>query len=981
MRPRLFSGALALALAAFAGGAARAAVDEYLGKRIASVRLILEERETTEPALMQVVETQIGRPLSMAEVRESVSHLFSLGRFEDVRVDATLESGGVALRYDLNPIHPVTKIDFAGRLTAPGVDTGSLRRAVVDRYGTSPPLGRAAEVARVVTDGLQARGYLHPTVTPRADLEHAPDRATLVLTIDPGPRTTIGTVDIAGPPGVSRAEVLSALRIAPGAAYERDDLAARTARYIEQQRKQRHYEARVVPAVRLTDNDRIANITVAVDPGPPIRVVFNGDPLPADQRDELVPVQREGSADEDLLEDSSNRIEDFLKAQGYRDAVAPHARELSKGELLITFTVKRGRQHRVDRLVVSGNNSVPLSELEPGLRLRTGQPFSDARLEADLSTIEDVYHRRGFATAKAQSSVEPQPAGEGAAVPVLVNIVVREGPRTMVGEIRFEGNRTIPEATLRTWTRLQAGAPYFDAQVRADRDAVQIHYANLGYPNVSIDVKPNFNADLTRADPVFTVREGPHVVVGHILIVGNLRTSVKTIEHELQIKPGDPLGVEAVNDSQRRLAALGLFRRTRITELGHGNETTRDVLVTVEEAPATTIGGGGGGEVRLRVVRRAEDGGVAAERVEFGPRASFQIGRRNLFGKNRSANLFTSFSLYPRDSPVFAGQPAAPSASGFGFTEYRILGTFREPRVFDTPADLSITGTLEQQIRSSFNFSKRSAGVQVGRRLTREVSVSGNYQIQQTKVFDQSVGETDQSLIDRAFPQVRLSSFSGSVIGDTRDDPVNPAAGHYWSGNGQLAPRSLGSEVGFVKSFFTAQLFRTVERTHRIVLAGDARLGLATGFPRDLIRVDTEGHAVTGADGQPIVDVVKDLPASERFFAGGDTTVRGFALDTLGTPGTIVNGFPLGGNGLVIFNAELRIPIWGPIGGVGFFDTGNVFPRVTDIDLSQLRSAVGGGVRLGPIRFDIGFKVRRQEIAPGKLEGLTAWHISFGQAF
>jgi outer membrane protein assembly factor BamA len=381
--------------------------------------------------------------------------------------------------------------------------------------------------------------------------------------------------------------------------------------------------------------------------------------------------------------------------------------------------------------------------------------------------------------------------------------------------------------------------------------------------------------------------------------------------------------------------------------------------------------------VRLRVVRRAEDGGAAAERVEFAPRASFQIGQRNLFGRNRSANLYTSFSLHNEGSS--ADQPS--SDGGFGFAEYRILGTFREPRVFDTAADLAITGSLEQQIRSSFNFSRRGVGVQIGRRLTRELRVSGNYQLQRTRVFDEKIGTADQSLIDRAFPQVRLSSFSGSLIGDTRDDAVNPGSGYYWSGNGQLAARTLGSEVGFVKSFFTAQFFRTVAGTRRIVLAGDARVGLATGFARDLVRVDADGHAVTGADGQPIVDVVKDLPASERFFAGGDTTVRGFALDTLGTPGTIVNGFPLGGNGLVIFNAELRVPIRGPLGGVGFFDTGNVFPRATDVDLTQLRSAVGTGLRLGPVRFDVGFKLHREEIAPGRLEGRTAWHISFGQAF
>ena len=980
--PRRFIGGLAL-VSTMSSGAAGAAVDDYLGKRIASVRILIEGRETTDPAMVQVVETQTGKPLSMAEVRESVAHLFSLGRFEDVRVDATAAGGGVALRYLLNPVHPVTRIDFAGGVKAPGVDAGRLRRAIVDRYGVSPPLGRTADVARIVADSLRARGYLHATVTPRADIVHVPEHAVLVLTIDPGPRATIGTVDVVGAAGVSRADVLSALGIAPGAPYESEDLAARTARYVEAQRKRGHYEAKVVPSVSLTDNDRVANLTVTVTPGPPMRVVFAGDALPPDQRTELVPVEREGSADEDLLEDSSNRIEEYLKGQGYRDAVAPHVRELSTGgELLITFNVKKGRQYRVERVVVSGNSSVPLADFEAGLRLRVGQPYSEVRLDADVSTIEALYHRRGFAGAKAQPSFEPQPSpAEGAAVPVVVRIAVREGTRTMVGSIVFDGNHATPEATVRQWIGLRVGGPYFNAQLAVDRDAIQAHYANLGYQNVTVDVKPNFSADLTRADPLFAIHEGPRVFVGHVLIVGNVRTSVKTIERELQLKAGDPLGLEAVNDSQRRLVSLGLFRRTRITELKHGDETTRDLLVTVEEAPATTIGYGGGGEVRLRVVRRAEDGGVAAQKIEFAPHASFQVGRRNLFGKNRSASLFTSFSLHPKDSPFFAGQPAPSSSGGFGFTEYRILGTFREPRLFDTAADLSITGSLEQQIRSSFNFARRGAGVQIARRLTREVSASGNYQIQSTKVFDQNIAPADQLPVDRAFPQVRLSSFSTSLVDDTRDDQVNPRSGRYASASGQLSMRGIGSEVGFVKSFFTAQFFRTVVRSRRIVIAGDARLGLAAGFPRDVVRLDGGGNVVIGADGQPLTDEVKDLPASERFYAGGDSTVRGFAPDTLGSPDTIKDGFAIGGNGLVILNAELRVPIRGPLNGVGFVDTGNVFARASDIRLGQLRSAVGGGVRLGPLRFDLGFKLHREEIAPGRRERRTAWHISFGQAF
>ena len=124
------------------------------------------------------------------------------------------------------------------------------------------------------------------------------------------------------------------------------------------------------------------------------------------------------------------------------------------------------------------------------------------------------------------------------------------------------------------------------------------------------------------------------------------------------------------------------------------------------------------------------------------------------------------------------------------------------------------------------------------------------------------------------------------------------------------------------------------------------------------------------------------------FYAGGDTTIRGFLLDRVGTRHIPAQGddtldadlLPVGGNGLVIFNAELRAPVAGGLGLVGFLDTGNVFSRVTEIDLTQLRTAVGSGVRykspFGPIRFDLGFKINRQ---PG--EGLTAWFISFGQAF
>jgi len=710
-----------------------------------------------------------------------------------------------------------------------------------------------------------------------------------------------------------------------------------------------------------------------------MRVVFRGDQLPADRRAELVPIEREGSTDEDLLEDSSNRIEDFLRGQGYRDAAAPHAREESNGDLVIAFDVTRGPQYRVARIEISGNQAVPLSDFAAVLRVHEGQPFAASRLDADAAAIEAFYRRQGFASVRVQADDESAPHDANAAtVNVTARIDIVENARTVVSSVHVKGNASVPEAELVDGLGLQAGRPLFTTQLAADRDAIQQHYANMGFQSATVEGDPGLSADRTKADVVFTVSEGPRLFVEHILIVGNVRTKTETIERELQFQPGDPLGLSAVNETQQRLASLGLFRRTDVTAIGRG-ENARDVIVRVDEAPATTISFGGGAEASQLQVTGAN--GVAQTKLEFAPRAFFEVGRRNLFGKNRSVNLFTRFSLRTKDQAQYSAdqQLEGTKVSAFGFAEYRVLGTFREPRLFGTRADGAVTGALEQQHRSGFDFARRSFDVSVGRRITRSLSATGDYQLQRVQLFNDHISEpADQLLIDRAFPQVRLSSFSSSLINSTKNDPLDPTQGTYLSLNGQVAARAIGSEIGFVKSYARAQWFHALPSAHGTVLATNVTLGLARPLARQVV----------GADGA--TTTVSDLPASERFFAGGDTTVRGFALDQLGVSTTTdrntidqTTGFAIGGAGLVILNAELRTP-YHKFEFVTFFDSGNVFAHPSDIDLTELRSSVGFGFRykspVGPIRVDLGFKTHRLVIA-GERESLAAIHISLGQAF
>jgi outer membrane protein assembly factor BamA len=256
-------GFLCVLCAATRATPAAAAVGDYVGKPIASVRIVVEGRDAVDPMLTSILGTTVGQTLSMAQVRETVAHLFSLGRFEGVSVDATLDNGGVALRYDLVPIHPVSRVRFDGP-GGPGIDTGALRRAIVDRYGASPPLGRLSDMTRILADALRERGYLGASIAPRAEIDHAAERATIVFTIEPGARTTIGDVEVVGRPTLSRGEFLSRLGVSRGAPYQRDALNARIEKYIEERRKSGFYEAAVVPAVRLSSDERTANLTRAI---------------------------------------------------------------------------------------------------------------------------------------------------------------------------------------------------------------------------------------------------------------------------------------------------------------------------------------------------------------------------------------------------------------------------------------------------------------------------------------------------------------------------------------------------------------------------------------------------------------------------------------------------------------------------------------------------------------------------------------------
>ena len=936
---------------------------------IAEVKVEQEGQPVTDPQILGLLETTVGEPLKIGDVRESIRHLTSLNRYDDVQVFEEAIGNGVRLRYVLFPLHPIDRVEFRGMVV---LGEGELRRFVTERFGVAPAASRVGAIVDALRTTYRSRGFPDAKIAARIEESHVPDRATLVFDIQAGPRVVIHDVKYDQVDPREQTTLIGLPAIRAGQPYDADALNKELQRYVDGLRTRGYYEARASQSASFGADGATVNVMLAR--GPKVTIAFAGDPLPPNERDRLVPIRAEGSVDQDLLEDAQNDIEEYLRARGYRDAKVEYTPDEQGEQLTITFTIARGPHYAIEKVTIGGNMTVSTQDLQQAMRVKPGEPFVQAAVTGAAGTIRNLYRSRGFTRAMVQVNPAVLPADTTSATErrVEVAFTITEGPRAVVRSIAFVGSQVFTEAQLRAVMTTMAGRAYAEATVTSDRDRIELEYRNAGYDSVVVEPNVMLADNDTQADVRFMITEGPQVLVDHVIIVGNQRTSTRTIERELLLKPGEPLGYSARIESQQRLSALGLFRRVRIDELAHAGESRRDVMVQVEEAPPTTVGVGGGVEVGARL--RSGTGGTAEERYEFVPRGFFEFGRRNMWGKNRSINVFSRVSLRSRDLALTDSgiTLVEPAESRYGFNEYRVYGTYREPKVFGTRADVLLTGIVDQAIRSSFNFRTREARAETGLRLSQRYSVAGRYSIERTELFDERFTQDEAPLIDRLFPQVRLSKWSGTFIRDTRDDVLDPSNGRWFIVDADLAARSLGSQVGFAKTYLQAFSYKRLPRMRRTIVALAGRLGAAHGFPRE----------VNGAQIPPS----ERLPASERFFAGGDTTVRGFTLDRLGNAATITpSGFPKGGNGVIILNAELRVSVTRSIQAVGFLDGGNVYPQASGIDVTDMRGAYGFGARyrspVGPIRIDLGFKMNRLELVPGTRERGNVLHISLGQAF
>lgn len=271
--------------------------------------------------------------------------------------------------------------------------------------------------------------------------------------------------------------------------------------------------------------------------------------------------------------------------------------------------------------------------------------------------------------------------------------------------------------------------------------------------------------------------------------------------------------------------------------------------------------------------------------------------------------------------------------------------SFQQPQFRFLQVDSYLTFSARKAREVSFDQRRLEAAYQFGRSLSGHTWALLRYNFRNVELSNLKVSES--SLGHEDTPR-NLSTFSAYYINDTRDNYLDPEKGFFTSTNFGVTTKLLGSNDYY--SLFT-------QNSYYRHLAGP--LTIAASF-----RFGTE-HPFGGDT---------EIPISERFFAGGAYSLRGFDTDFAGPLDPATNQ-PQGGNSLIIGNLEVRVPVVRSIQLVPFYDTGNVFDSLSAINLTGFSHTLGMGFKIktpfGPLRADYGYNLnlsqdlRQRGLKPG----------------
>jgi outer membrane protein insertion porin family len=1032
---------------------------------------------------------ELGDTYSVVKVRNAIDRLYRTREISTVAVEAESGAAdSVRLRFVIKrktqakrvtiKIVPedakgVTEQELLLRLNL--LDAGS---AVTDQS--------LKNNADLILEYLRDHGYFKAEVTFAQTKLANDNEAAVTFTVTPNEQATVENFRIAVE-GFDTLLLQKNLKLEPGKPFTRELLAADVERIKDTLRKENYLAPELNdPRVVYDSETNKINIELTGKKGPLVEVTVEAehDKVGKGTQDRLLPLKREGTLDYAAIVEGERKLENHYQEQGYffvdvtpvcsveppfaeGDASsvkneteflcsALNSADLTSKSVKVIYRVNLNRQFKLTDIRLTGTDQFTIDEIKPALDSQEatllgsyislfgyGRGYTSARLlEQDASTIRSLLRELGYRDATVRVNQGVTPEGDH----LIITFVVEQGPPTVVSAVDITGNSAFSDDVLKAQIGDLSGKNYSRARARNAQRKLSAFYANAGYYDAVVD----FSIDERTEDPstgnklfklTFNVRnEGKPVYIDRVLVTGNYKTKESAIRRAVTLEPGELLKSTDVYTSEQNLYGSDAFEKVEIKPRAAGfrpdGSPIRDVIVNVQEQAPRILSYGGGYSTdlganafvdirHLNLFGRLWQGGarIRASRLQQLVQIDYLNPRFIRDGPKRFAPLAIS-AQYQRDSTVTRFFRSAFDRGTFGIVQ-RVDENGNPIDVFGAKTGSPTLNRLTLTAETNRTISRRDRSVVFFRDRYEDVRI---YNIESLLIKDLLLPDS----------RIRISGFGVTFVRDTRErcgikytileiiargepgpackyNAGDPTNGSYLTAEYNVSVPQLGANIGFHKFQAQYNYYYTFPKLKNTTIAARGVLGLASVY--------SNGDRFSSAQ---FPDLEGILPISERFFAGGANTLRGFAFESAGPRVVVVpqgifrdsNGdpkfldpftIPFGGNALAVVNIEARIPLTTWVRAVPFYDGGNVFRRVGDIfnppdvpagdvfrqNLRALWShTVGLGLRLktpvgGEIGVDYGYLVNPPQFLIPQVNGPNAIyrlnqnqiHFRFSQAF
>lgn len=624
-----------------------------------------------------------------------------------------------------------------------------------------------------------------------------------------------------------------------------------------------------------------------------------------------------------FVDDAAYEAQLYLRGRGYAAAEVDYVIPDAGSARLEVAAGARSTLGTVD-VTVEGSSPIPKDDLaryvngpRTGLFGRGPTLYVARRVASAADNIREDLVALGHLDATARV-VDPGPGADGG--PVRVRVEVVPGPPYRVGKVSFALTRTADGLSDETQARVDRALARIVGEMDEERvfrprmvgtlrGAIVEALGTQGHPDAAAEVTTTIDRATRHVDLAVVAEPGPYVVLGDVLVQGEVRTRASFLASRMRIERGDVYDSSKLRKSLRGLYRTGLFRQ--VTASLEGDGEMRSILVDVIERPSVEL--------------YAEPG--------FG---SYELGRltlgardRNLFGRGIGANAEATVAVRALRANVGLTDP--------WFMRRDLIGDLR----------------LEYNEREEPSFTRQSRGI--GSFVTKEwnarTASTLGYRFRRSSARDVEAVDDDVLEVQN---RVNVAGVIATQRYDARDALFAPTSGGFAEASVELAMEGLGSELEFVRTTLSTAYFAALSDAD--VMGVGLRMGVVA----------------------PAFDETT-IPLQERFFAGGENSVRSFLESRLGPRDA--DGEPLGGEAFGALSVEWRHELGGAFQSALFVDAGYVEAQAEDaFAFDDVRMGVGVGLRyllpIGPLRIDAGFN-------PDRRTGEDEWvvHFAIGMPF